>query len=110
MDLDRDEFLRPLAILDDELRQLLSRSPECRSELLERRIIDRLDTFGGWTGGPCSGEQNRIRGRSVSIDGDAVEGLGNHPLQQAIEKSRAYLRIGKEEGEHRRHVGRDHSG
>ena len=44
------------------------------------------------------------------IDRDAVEALVGAPAQQRLQRRRRHRRVGEDEGEHRRHVGRDHPG
>ena len=55
-------------------------------------------------------QQQRVAGRGVAVDRDRVEGLGRRRRQQRLQHGRGDRRVGRHEGQHRRHVGRDHAG
>ena len=63
--------------------------------------------FGCRAGGK---QQQRVAGRGVAVDGYRVEGLCRCRRQQALQHAGGDRRVGRDEGQHGRHVRRDHAG
>ena len=59
---------------------------------------------------PVAKAKQRVRGRGVAVDGDGVERVDDALAQQRLQRRRRDRRVGEDEGQHRRHVGRDHAG
>ena len=54
-------------------------------------------------------EQHRVAGRGVAVDGDRIERRPGRRRQQRLQHLGRQCRVGKDIGEHRRHVRRDHA-
>src|SRR5690606_20434134 len=96
---------RALTVAGDLLRQIdaqrLERRPELRG--IGRVSIDRIATAGA-----VREKENGVARAGVAVDRDKVErpvyGLAERCLQEALLDGR----VGREEGEHSRHVRVDH--
>ncbi len=96
--------LRPLAVADDQQRELaqdgVEREPELRLVL---RL--RLDLHAALA---AAHEDRGVVGRELAVDGDAVEGALHAHAEQQVGGGAGHLRVRLDEAQHGREVGLDH--
>ena len=111
LDADLDELARALAVADDLMGEI-------EQQLVERALEGGEARIGGvgdlgraaLSRGAGREQQQRVGGRGVAVDGDAVERALHRLRQQRLQRRRGDRRVGEDERQHRRHVGRDHAG
>ena len=103
---DFDELGRPLPVPDDLMGEVEAHLVEGIPEFPEMRVAGLGDPL---VLRPAGGEQqDRVAGRGVGIDGDVVEAPVDRVLQEMLQHAVGDGRIGEDERQHGRHVGRDH--
>ena len=103
---DRDELRRALAVRRHLPRQRNADGFQCFTEGVKvlAALRDRL------VAGLAAGQQeDRVVRRLVPVDDEAVETLVDRKIKCALEHRGRDCRIRRDEAEHRRHVGLDHS-
>ena len=107
-DLHRDELGRALAVADDRLRELLGHFDD---RTAQRLTVGRCEVGDARVRRQAGRDQHqRVVGRRIAVDRDAVEREIGGLLQQALQQRGLDRRIGGDEAEHGRHVWADHPG
>ena len=97
-----------LAIRDYLVRQRLARLPHRLGEehpQFARALVAHADA-----GVPVGQNQHGVVGAHVTVHRDAVERAGDGLREGFLQKAAGHGKVGREEGQHRRHVGLDHAG
>ena len=102
---DADEFGRAFAIAHDELREFLCHFGECLSKLRVFRLIRRNMHFARTTGH----DDERVIGRGVAINRNAVERLIGHLTHERIQVFLSNAHISRNKSKHGRHIGFNHA-
>ena len=106
-DLDRDEFCRAFTVANDRLREFYRHVADRRTQAF---IPDRRPALDLHAGRTSRDQHERIVGGSIAIDGDRVERLVGHFLQEFLQQAGGHGRVGRHEAKHRGHVRMDHAG
>ncbi len=109
LDVDLDELGRAFAVAHDLQARSRSTPSSAARNSASRRSVGACDR-----GAPrrrCAGreQQQRVGGRGVAVDGDGVEGVATPREMQRLQHGAGNRRVGEDEGQHRRHVRRDHA-
>ena len=104
---DRHELGGAFAVPHDQLRQ---RGAETGQDGLEGDVVGRVGRCdGGSACGAVGQKRHRVVGRSVAVDGDAVEGAGDGVLEEGGERGGGDGRVGAENAQKRGHARVDHA-
>ena len=111
LDDDLDQLARAFAVARHLLGEIGEHGVEALAERGEPRIGQPRDLRDAARRRRAGGEgQQRVGGRGVAVDGHRVEGVLDAVAQQRLQHRGRDRRVGEDEGQHRRHVGRDHAG
>ncbi len=111
LDDDLDQLARALAVAGDLLGKIGQHRAERLCKCLQARVVGPADLRRAAGGCSAGGEgEQRVRRRGVAVDGDGIEGVLDAALQQRLQRAGAERRVGEHEGQHGRHVRRDHAG
>ena len=101
---DLHEFGSPLAVADDLVGKVAADRFQRPGEAAQHGGVGfRI------AGGAGCGDQHRIAGRGVAVHGYGVEAAFDGPAREPLEQVRRHGRVGKDIGEHRCHVRRNHA-
>ncbi len=100
-----NELGRAFTITHDRVRKLARDFVQCIGKRRERRSVLRLNPHGTATG---RDHHERIVGRCVAVDRDAIERSIGCTLRQPLQQCRRNRGVCCDETEHRGHVRADH--
>ena len=107
----RDELRRPLSVLHHLMGEIEQQLGEGHAEVRQPRIVREPDARRAARRRRAGGEQQeRVARRGVAVDGDGVEGRVGGGSEDLAQRPGLDRGVGEEEGEHGRHVRRDHAG
>ena len=108
IDLHRDELGGALAVTHDGLRQ---QAGNAEQRLLQGLAVGRIERRDRRIRCLVGGDDDeRIVGRRVTVDGDAVERAFGQFQRQLVHHRLVDARVGGQKTQHGRHVGADHAG
>ena len=101
------EFGRSLAVADQLVGKVEHHAVEGTGEFLEPAVADPADAR--CPGSPGREQQAGVIGRGVPVDRYRVEGGPHMQAQHGAQHVRVNVGVRDDEGQHGRHVGRDHA-